>query len=311
MAEFIDPVTVRPDHEMDSVYDELAERVERLYTRRQEQEQERASLPRHHKASSWHRSEQVWIGISGTPGAGKSTLAAAVAARLNSRACGKGLNTRIVGGDGMGQTQPSAPPPPPPPPAVVLPMDGYHFSKAALRNLASSYADKHDGVIGDAESTKGKSTTYEELMARRGAPWTFDAEALCRDFSAARASGEAQLPTYVRAKGGGDPVPGGAELYKSHKYVLCEGIYLLALDDARWAPLGDLWDDTWFVAVSPETACERLVRRHLETWDEDKARKWGEGAAGARAKAEANDLKNAVWINKNSRHHAKYIIKSR
>ena len=82
----------------------------------------------------------VRIGISGPPGAGKSTLAAAVAGRVN-RAQGREC-------------------------CVVLPMDGFHYSRAQLCAL-----DPPDAA---------------SYLPRRGAPWTFDAEALLACLSAAK-----------------------------------------------------------------------------------------------------------------------------
>jgi len=76
---------------------------------------------------------QYWVGIAGPPGAGKSTLSAAVSQRLNE----------------LAQTEVS----------IVLPMDGYHYTRAQLR------------AMGEAD---GAQYTYEQLLARRGAPWTFD-----------------------------------------------------------------------------------------------------------------------------------------
>ena len=55
---------------------------------------------------------------------------------------------------------------------------------------------------------------------------------------------------------------------------------------------------------------ERLVNRHLETWTDEKSQMWGSGEVGARAKAEANDLKNAIWIDKNSRKYADLIVEN-
>jgi len=55
---------------------------------------------------------------------------------------------------------------------------------------------------------------------------------------------------------------------------------------------------------------DRLVERHLETWSDEKTKIWGEGQAGARAKAEANDIKNARWIAEMSRKHADLVIES-
>ena len=126
------------DAKMGATYDMLAKRAVSLH--------EAASNP------------TVWIGIGGGPGAGKSTLAAAVAGRVN-RAQGREC-------------------------CVVLPMDGFHYSRAQLCAL-----DPPDAA---------------SYLPRRGAPWTFDAEALLACLSAAKQAGAARLPTYCRTAS--DPV---------------------------------------------------------------------------------------------------------
>ena len=194
------------------------------------------------------RAAPLWVGIAGGPGAGKSTLAAAVAERMNAAVAGS---------------------------CVVLPMDGFHYTRAQLRLL-----DPPDAAT---------------LLPRRGAPWTFDAEALYAALREAKRTGEAHLPTYSRELS--DPVEGGARLQRSHRCVLVEGNYLLMRHEKRWAELDALWDERWFVkCVSAEEQRRRLIARHLETWNEEKTQRWGPGQAGAAARADANDVKNMEII---------------
>ena len=136
------------DAKMGAAYDTLAKRAVSL--------QEAASTP------------SVWIGIGGGPGAGKSTLAEAVAGRVN-RAQGREC-------------------------CVVLPMDGFHYSRAQLCAL-----DPPDAA---------------SYLPRRGAPWTFDAETLLACLSAAKQAGAAQLPTYCRTAS--DPVSLRLQPYPPH-----------------------------------------------------------------------------------------------
>merc|ERR1740139_1111838 len=77
-------------------------------------------------------------------------------------------------------------------------------------------------------------------------------------------------------------------------------------------PVGGVWDDKWYVDVSDgEVLRDRLVDRHLETWTEEKTKIWGSaGRGGARAKAEANDLKNAAWIERRSKKFADLIVRN-
>jgi pantothenate kinase len=146
---------------------------------------------------------------------------------------------------------------------VVLPMDGFHYSRKQLKDMSE---------IKD-------SSSFDELISRRGSPWTFDAVAIFAALSEARSSGSGILPTYSRAIS--DPIPGGVELLKSHKVVIVEGNYMLNYDDPLWAPLQTLFDEKWYVSCSSmEEQRKRLIKRHLETWTPEKARMWGEGEVG-------------------------------
>ena len=87
---------------------------------------------------------------------------------------------------------------------------------------------------------------------------------------------------------------------RRHQIVLVEGNYLLGAvgEEERWAPLGTLWDERWFIRCADAAAQrERLIRRHLETWSDEKARRWGAGETGAAARADANDVLNMELIN--------------
>jgi len=205
----------------------------------------------------------VWIAIAGGPGAGKSTLAEAVSARVNKKSS---AGT-----------------------SVVLPMDGFHYSRAQLREL-----DPPDAA---------------SFLPRRGSPWTFDAEGLYDALASAKSKGEASLPTYSRQLS--DPVADGVCLKTSHRCIFVEGNYLLLCDDPRWAPLMSLWDQTWFISCADASEQRRrLIARHLETWNDEKTARWGPGEAGAAARADANDVKNMDLVSSCAR-HADVLIESR
>ena len=179
--------------------------------------------------------------------------------------------------------------------ACVLPMDGYHYFRSKLKDIGSDPAN---------------DWTYEDLLMRRGSPWTFDAEKFCEDLSRARIEGCASLPTYSRKVS--DPVPNGVELKKSHRVVFVEGNYILLYNDPRWAPLAHLFDEKWFIVCeSMEAQRNRLIKRHLETWSDEKTRQFGPGEEGAGKKADSNDFKNAVVIDEGSKEFADRIIISR
>ena len=122
-----------------------------------------------------------------------------------------------------------------------------------------------------------------------------------KQFAAAKAAGEAILPTYSRELS--DPVEGGVRLLKRHKLVLVEGNYLL-LTDEPWRELWDgdgaLLDERWFVATTVDDAMARVTRRHVAV---------GRTPEEAKARADGNDRPNGelVWA---SRGNADVIVPS-
>ena len=214
---------------------------------------------------------QLWVGIAGGPGAGKSTLAEAVARRVNSL-----YFTSLSSSSSSSSSSAS----PSSPIAVVLPMDGFHFSRQQLREMA----EKSNGLH-----------TFDSLIARRGSPWTFDASAIVSSLSLAKEKGFGTLPTYSRKLS--DPVPEGVVLLPTHRIVLVEGNYLLNWDDEEWSGLRNIFHEHWFLRCkSLEIQRERLIRRHLETWTAEKEKMWGSGEEGAARKADANDVLNAEFV---------------
>ena len=234
------------------------------------------SLDIWNECSNSKNQQQVYIACVGSPGSGKSTLCDKVVQAINER---KGCDNF----------------------SVVIPMDGYHIPKSELITMGALGV-----LIGDRESTVGETTTYADLMKRRGAPWTFDPARLHDDLTAARASGAGCFPLYDRSIG--DPVPHQISVTRDHKIIFCEGNYLLALDDPHWAPLGVHWDDQWLIDVPERVLKERLVQRHLKNWNSSKVQLFGEGRKGAERKIESSDLKNAHWIHQRSRAYANLII---
>lgn len=189
---------------------------------------------------------QHWIAIAGGPGSGKTTTAEAIAQRLNAM-------------------KPNA--------CVVIPMDGFHYSKAKLMELSPS----------------------GEFLRQRGTPWTFDADECVELLSKAKQERAGSFPSYDRTIS--DPVPDGVILLPEHKVVLIEGLYLLLKSDPRWQPLQSLWDERWFVkAPSLEIQRQRLIQRSLKTWSKQKAEIWGDGETGAAARVDANDVQNMNMV---------------
>lgn len=194
------------------------------------------------------------IGLAGCPGSGKSTTAAEVVARCNALAG----TTRF---------------------AVVLPMDGFHLSRAQLDGLPNP----------------------EEAHARRGAPWTFDAASFVsavRDVATLAGRWPVFCPSFDHAAG--DPVPNGVVVRPHHRLVIVEGLYLL-LDEPPWSELRPLFNDVWFMDVAPARAGARLAARHCSVW--------GVSKEDAAARVKASDSLNAelVWP---SRARARLLVPS-
>ena len=93
-----------------------------------------------------------------------------------------------------------------------------------------------------------------------------------------------------------------------------QGNYLLAFDDDLygWGNMKEMniFDETWYVeCTSMAEQRERLISRHLETWNEEKSKRFGaSGREGAARRADSNDVLNAEWITNVSRKHADLII---
>lgn len=157
--------------------------------------------------------------MSGIPGSGKTTLAAAVAARVNQLA----NSSHDL--------------------AVCISMDGYHLSRAQLAAMPDSATAIH----------------------RRGAAFTFDAEAFYRLVQCLRepltaASPTVYAPSFDHAIK--DPVVDDIPISPASRVVILEGLYL-SLDREPWSSAAALMDESWFVRVDREIARARLVKRHV------------------------------------------------
>ena len=193
-----------------------------------------------------HAQNRVVVVLAGPPGSGKTTIAAKLVARLNATSTA--------------------------PFAAVLPMDGFHLSRATLDAMPNS----------------------AEAHARRGASWTFDGAgvlSLVEKLSHSRfqSSGETILaPSFDHAIK--DPVEGGIILSPEIKFVLLEGNYLL-LNEEPWNQVKGLVDEAWFVDVDPVLARGRIAKRHIKSGIEFN---WEDAVR----RAEGNDLLNGMVIRK-------------
>ena len=124
--------------------------------------------------------------------------------------------------------------------AVVFPMDGFHYY---LSQLA-----ERDAVPGRRGGGRG---------SRRGAPWTFDADAFVRRVADAKRSRDAvvRVPEFDHEVH--DPEEDKIAIAPTHKIVVVEGNYL-TLPDAPWSELhsGDapLLDEVWHLDCSVDDA---------------------------------------------------------
>lgn len=170
---------------------------------------------------------RVILGIAGQPGAGKSSIAAALAAELGSD-------------------------------AVVVPMDGFHYSNAALRALGR--------------------------LARKGAADTFDVDGYVTLLERLRRDDGRTVyaPSFDRQRE--EPVAGDLAVPASARIVITEGNYLL-LPESGWDQVRPLLDQVWYVDVDQALRLQRLIARHREFGkDEAAARAWATGPDEANAR---------------------------
>ncbi|XP_061369081.1 putative uridine kinase C227.14 isoform X2 [Gastrolobium bilobum] len=169
---------------------------------------------------------KLLVGMTGPPGAGKSTLANEVARRVNKLWPEKSSSLDF-------QVQP-------PDVAIVIPMDGFHLYRSELDAMENP----------------------EEAHARRGAPWTFNPLRLLTCLKNLRLHGSVYAPSFDH--GVGDPVEDDIFVNVQHKVVIVEGNYLL-LEDGVWKEISSLFDEKWFIDIDIDKAMQRVLKRHIST----------------------------------------------
>jgi len=148
--------------------------------------------------------------------------------------------------------------------AALLPMDGFHLDNAILEQ--------------------------RHLLARKGAPETFDAQGLFELLKQVKAGGsDVSYPLFDRASD--RSLMDAAVLRADTRIVVVEGNYLL-LNDAPWRDLSGLFDACVFLQPSFITLQSRLLNRWLSH---------GFSIEQALEKTQNNDLMNADYVLLNSR----------
>jgi len=195
--------------------------------------------------------QRLLIGIAGIPGSGKTTLATKTAYGFNDR-CSKALPSASSH-----------------PEAIMVPMDGYHLTRAQL------------DAMPDPQTAR----------ARRGAAFTFDGSGFLTLVKELRKpiTGESKTlyaPSFDHAVK--DPVENAIPIPAATRVLVFEGNYI-ALDEEPWREARGMLDVCWFVEVSESVARERLIQRHVVTGVAN-----DEHEAGRRA--DENDLVNGREI---------------
>ena len=132
------------------------------------------------------------------------------------------------------------------PPAVAIAMDGFHYTRAQL----DAFPDP------------------EEAHKRRGAPWTFDVDAVLKlvhqlhESTLVNAQDRIDIlaPSFDHAIK--DPVLDDICIPATASILILEGTYLL-LDMEKWRDIGPQLDFRVLIHVDPEEARNRVAARHV------------------------------------------------
>lgn len=139
--------------------------------------------------------------------------------------------------------------------AQVVPMDGFHLDNRLLE--------------------------MRGLLARKGAPETFDLDGFASLIGRLHGQEAVVFPTFDRSRD--IAIAGAGAVEKTCQFVIVEGNYLL-LDEPGWRRLAPHWDLSVWLDLSMDELQQRSVNRWL---------KYGFTRQQARERALTNDLPNA------------------
>jgi pantothenate kinase len=261
---------------MDGTYDTLAKK---LRSKLDELDKNNENIK---VTSSKPKQRQYWVGVAGGPGSGKSTVARAVADRLNA---GKTDDDDDL--------------------AIVVPMDGWHFPQKQLKELFGDDAMKRRG----APFTFDAEKCYQDLKRAKD-----DGSASFPIYDRKKSDpvegGVHLKPTnrIVFVEGLYLLMP---KIEEEKLTTSCDEndvgqgsptIVDVDCDMRRrilywWGRHKELFDEGWFIkAPSRDEQFDRLVQRNKETWNEEKDKMWGPWPEGARKRVETNDVKQMDLI---------------
>jgi pantothenate kinase len=179
------------------------------------------------------KTNRFMLGICGAPGAGKSTLAEWIVHEWNESNPGQ---------------------------AVLVPMDGYHYSNEKLEAIS--------------------------LLPLKGIPDTFDSRAFVDKLKTIKTEPELGhfCPKFERSIE--TSIPDAISIDPRHRLIVSEGNYLL-LDASPWNEIKNILDEIWFIDANEDLLLPRLIARHVAG---------GKTAKDAEDKVNSTDLPNARLV---------------